>query len=97
MPSYVALMNWTDQGIKNFKDSVNRAEAAQAAFAQAGLAFKSLYWTVGQYDLIAIVDAPNGEALAAALLQLGAQGNLRSTTLRAFTADEMKGIIAKAG
>ncbi|HEY7968087.1 MAG TPA: GYD domain-containing protein [Solirubrobacteraceae bacterium] len=90
-------MNWTDQGIKSFKDSVDRAEAAEAAFAQAGLAFKGLYWTVGQYDLVAILDAPDGEALAAALLRLGAQGNLRTSTLRAFTADEMKGIIAKAG
>ena len=97
MPSYVALMNWTDQGIKSFKDSVDRAETAKAAFAQAGMTFESLHWTVGQYDLVAIVDAPDGETLAAALLRLGAQGNLRTTTLRAFTAEEMKGVIAKAG
>jgi uncharacterized protein with GYD domain len=96
VPSYVALMNWTDQGIRNFKDTVERAEAAEAAFAQAGVTFKSLYWTVGQYDLIATVDAPDSESLAAVLLRLGSQGNLRSTTLRAFTADEMKGVIAKA-
>jgi len=96
VPSYVALMNWTDQGIRNFKDTVDRAEAAEAAFAQAGVTFTSLYWTVGQYDIVATVDAPDSETLAAALLRLGAQGNLRSTTLRAFTADEMKGVIAKA-
>jgi len=97
VPTYIALMNWTDQGIRNFKDTVDRAEAAEAAFAQAGMAFKSLHWTVGQYDLVATLDAPDGETLAAGLLRLGAQGNLRSTTLRAFTADEMKGVIAKAG
>jgi uncharacterized protein with GYD domain len=96
VPTYAALMNWTDQGVKSFKDSVDRSEAAEAAFAQTGITFKGLYWTVGQYDLIAIIDAPDGETLAASLLRLGAQGNLRTTTLRAFAADEMKGIIAKA-
>ncbi len=96
MPSYVALMNWTDQGIKSYKDSVDRAEAAEASLGQAGLTFKSIHWTTGQYDLIAIIDAPDGETLAAALLRLGAQGNLRTVTMRAFTADEMRGVIAKA-
>ena len=97
MPTYVALMNWTDQGIKNFRDSVDRSNAAEAALAEAGVTFKSIHWTVGQYDLITTLDAPDDETLAAALLQVAAQGNLRSTTLRAFTADEMKGVIAKTG
>lgn len=97
MPTYVSLMNWTDQGIKNFRDSVDRAEAAATAFAGAGMTFESIHWTTGQYDLIAVIDAPDEETYAAASLRLGAQGNLRATTLRAFTAEEMKGIIAKAG
>jgi len=96
MPSYIALMNWTDQGVKNFKDSVDRADAAEVALSPAGIRFKDIYWTVGQYDLVATFEAPDEETLAAALLALAAQGNLRTTTLRAFTAGEMRAVIAKA-
>jgi uncharacterized protein with GYD domain len=96
MPNYVALMNWTDQGVKNFTASVERSEAAEAALGQAGVTFESLYWTIGVYDLVAVLEAPDEETLTASLLNLASQGNLRTTTLRAFTADEMKGIIAKA-
>jgi uncharacterized protein with GYD domain len=96
MPTYITLMNWTDQGVRSFKDSVERAAAAEVALSPAGIKFKDLYWTVGAYDVIATLEAPDEEALAAALLALAAQGNLRTTTLRAFTAAEMKGIIAKA-
>ena len=96
MPSYITLMNWTDQGVKSFKDSVDRAEAAEVALSPAGINFKDLYWTVGAYDLIATFEARDEETLASALLALAAQGNLRTTTLRAFTADEMRGVIAKA-
>ena len=96
MPSYITLMNWTDQGVKTFKESVDRADAAEVALSPAGIKFKDVYWTVGIYDVIATFEAPDEETLAAALLTLAAQGNLRTTTLRAFTADEMKGVIAKA-
>ena len=96
MPSYITLMNWTDQGVKSFKDSVDRAAVAEVALSPAGIKFKDLYWTVGAYDLIVTFEAPDEETLAAALLALAAQGNLRTTTLRAFTADEMRGVIAKA-
>src|SRR5665213_840951 len=96
MPSYITLMNWTDQGVKSFRDSVERAAAAEVALSPAGVKFKDLYWTVGAYDLIATLESPDEETLAAALLALAAQGNLRTTTLRAFTANEMKDVIAKA-
>ena len=96
VPSYITLMNRTDQGVKNFRDSVDRADTAEVALGPAGIKFKDLYWTVGAYDLIATFEAPDEETLAAALLALAAQGNLRTTTLRAFTADEMRGVIAKA-
>ena len=96
MPSYITLMNWTDQGVKSFRESIDRADAAEVALSPAGIKFKDLYWTVGAYDLIATFEAPDEETLAAALLALAAQGNLRTTTLRAFTADEMRGVIAKA-
>jgi uncharacterized protein with GYD domain len=96
MPSYITLMNWTDRGVKTFRDSVDRADAAEVALSPAGIRFKDLYWTVGAYDLVATFEAPDEETLAAALLTLAAQGNLRTTTLRAFSSDEMRGVIAKA-
>lgn len=96
MPSYIVLMNWTDQGVKSFKDSVDRADAAEIALSPAGIRFTDLRWTVGAHDLIATLEAPDEETLVAALLTLAAQGNLRTTTLRAFTAEEMRGVIAKA-
>ena len=68
MPSYVTLINWTDQGVKNFKDSVDRYEAAQEAMGQGGVSFKDIYWTVGPYDLVGIVEAPDDETATAALL-----------------------------
>lgn len=96
MPTYIALLNWTDQGVKSFRDTVDRAAAAEVALSPAGIKFKDLYWTIGPYDLIATLEAPDEEALTAALLALAAQGNLRTTTLRAFDAEEMRGVIAKA-
>jgi uncharacterized protein with GYD domain len=96
MPSYVVLMNWTDQGVKNFRDSVDRADTAEIVLSPVGIRFTDVRWTVGAYDVIATLEAPDEETLAAALLTLAAQGNLRTTTLRAFTAEEMRGVIAKA-
>jgi len=95
MPLFVTLMNWTDQGVKSFKDSVDRAEAAKSALRAQGVDLQQIYWTVGPYDIVSIVEAPDVETATAGLLSLAAQGNLRSTTLRALTADEMRGVIAK--
>ena len=97
MATYVVLIDWTEQGVANFKDSVDRYEAARGRFDDMGVTFKDSYWTLGAHDLVVTVDAPDDETLAAALLALASQGNLRTTTLRAFTADEMRGVIEKAG
>ena len=96
MPSYVTLINWTDQGVKNFKDTVDRYEAAQEAMSQGGVRFKEIYWTVGPYDLVGLVEAPDDETATAALLSVAGQGNIRTTTLRAFNASEMRSVIEKA-
>ena len=96
MPSYITLINWTDQGVKNFKDTVDRYEAVAQAMGGAGVKCKDIYWTVGPYDLVGIIDAPDDESVTAALLSAGGQGNIRTTTLRAFNASEMRGVIAKA-
>jgi uncharacterized protein with GYD domain len=97
MPHFVTLMNWTDQGVKAFRDSVDRAESARTALSAQGVNLKEIYWTIGQHDLVCIVEAPDAETATTALLKLASQGNLRTTTLRGFTADEMRAVIAKAG
>ena len=96
MATYVVLIDWTQQGVEHFKDSVDRYEAARSQFEEMGVRFKDVYWTLGSHDIVSIVDAPDSETLAAALLKLGSQGNLRTTTLRALSADEMRSVIAKA-
>ncbi|MFF8918642.1 GYD domain-containing protein [Streptomyces sp. NPDC015032] len=96
MPTYVTLLSWTDQGLRNYKDTAERAEAFESALQKLGAKLLSIYWTVGPYDLVAIVEAPDDETATAALLQLGEVGNVRSTTLRAFGPHEMERIVAKA-
>jgi uncharacterized protein with GYD domain len=96
MPTYIALIDWTDQGVRNFKDTVDRYEAAQSAFESLGVRFTDVRWTLGTHDIVATVEAPDDETLAAALLSVAGQGNIRTTTLRAFTGEEMRTIIAKA-
>jgi uncharacterized protein with GYD domain len=95
MPTYVGLLNWTEQGVKGAKDTVDRYEAAREAFAEMGITLREALWTTGAYDLVAIADAPDDETMAAAMLALAGAGNIRTTTMRAFTADEMRRVIAK--
>lgn len=96
MPTYVALLSWTDQGVRNYKDTAKRAEAFGSAVQKLGAKLLSIYWTIGPYDLVAVVEAPDDETATAALVQLGGVGNVRSTTLRAFDREEMERILAKA-
>ena len=96
MATYVILMNWTDQGIKDFKDSPSRADAGKEEMAKLGVTLKDIYWTVGQHDLVLICDSPDEESMTAALLRLGSAGNVRTTTLRAFTRPEFDGIADRA-
>jgi uncharacterized protein with GYD domain len=95
MARYVVLLNWTDQGIKNVKDTVNRAAAARQAFEKLGGRLIDAVWTLGQYDLVLTVEAPDDETLVAFNIQLGRLGNVRSTTLRAFGETEMQRILQK--
>ena len=97
MATYVALIDWTEKGVGNFKDTVDRYESARGQFEGMGITFKDIYWTLGAHDIVFVAEAPDDETVAAALLALGSQGNLRTTTLRAFDIDEMRGVIAKAG
>jgi uncharacterized protein with GYD domain len=97
VPKYVILMNWTDQGVANVKDTVNRYHAAKQLLESKGGSFEAIAWTIGPYDLVAIVDVPDEETGSAFNLQLAATGNLRSVTMRAFDESEMSGIIGRMG
>jgi uncharacterized protein with GYD domain len=97
MPTYVSLINWTEKGVAGFKDTVDRAEAGKELAKRFGGTLKEIYWTVGPYDIVTISEAPDDETATAFALSLAGQGNVRTTTLRAFSGDEMRGIIAKAG
>jgi uncharacterized protein with GYD domain len=96
MPTYIALIDWTEQGVQGFKDSVDRYEAAAGALEPLGVRFKDVYWTLGTHDIVAVMDAADDESLAAGLLAVAGQGNIRTTTLRAFSSDEMRSVISKA-
>jgi uncharacterized protein with GYD domain len=97
MPSYVTLINWTEQGVRNYKDSISRYVAVASAAEGLGVRFTDIFWTIGPYDVVAVVEAPDDESLAAVLLTAAAQGNIRTTTMRAFRGDEMRDVIGKTG
>ena len=97
MPTYVSLIRWTDQGIKNYKDTTSRAADFIKLVESKGGRVRETLWTVGEYDLVVVADFPDDEAGTAALLQVGSLGNVRSNTMRAFGADEMTAIIGKTG
>jgi uncharacterized protein with GYD domain len=96
MPRYVSLIDWTQEGVTSFKDTVDRYEAAQQQFEQLGVRFIDVYWTLGEHDIVAVVEAPDDETATAALLAVSSQGNLRTKTMRAFSPDEMRAVIDKA-
>jgi uncharacterized protein with GYD domain len=97
MPTYVSLINWTDQGIKNFRDTVRRAEDVRALAEKSGGQIRQMLWTLGEYDLVAVADFPDDETGTAVLLQIGAGGNVRTKTMRAFDAEQMSAIIQRTG
>jgi len=97
MATYIVLSNFTDQGIRNVKETTKRSDAVRELARKMGIETKSLYWTVGKYDVVATFEAPNDAAMTALCLALGAQGNVRTQTLRAFSKDEMSNVLGKLG
>jgi uncharacterized protein with GYD domain len=95
MGTYIALMNFTDQGIRNVKDSTKRADAVKEVAKKFGASMSQIYWTLGQFDLVAVIEAPNDETATAFSLAIGSAGNIRGQTLRAFSRDEMNGILGQ--
>jgi uncharacterized protein with GYD domain len=94
MPNYVVLLNWTQQGVENIKQSPARLDAAKKAFKEMGAKLKQIHLVMGRYDFVALVEAPDDETIARVALALGSKGSVRSETLRAFTEDEYRKIIA---
>ncbi len=93
MARYVVLVNWTEQGIRSVKETVSRSKAFRQAAKSMDCEIADICWTLGPYDIVSIVDAPNDEVVTRLGLILGMQGNVKTTTLRAFGESEMERII----
>ncbi len=97
MPTYVSLINWTDQGIRNIKDSPKRLDAAKKTLKDLGGELKSFYMTQGAFDAMFIVEVPSDDVLAKWLLKTGSAGNVRTTTVKAYTEGEYRKIMESLG
>ena len=97
MPTYVSLVNWTEQGIKTFPDTIRRAQDFSRFVQGSGGKVRELLWTVGEYDVVHISEFSDDEKALAAFLRLGSAGNVRSRTLRAFNVKEMEAVIRATG
>ncbi len=97
MATYIMLFNYTDQGIRGFKESPKRQEAARETARTFGVELKEIYLTMGLYDFVGIAEATEDQAVAKFALSLGALGNVRTTTLKAFTQAEFRDIVQSLG
>ncbi|TMH00851.1 MAG: GYD domain-containing protein [Betaproteobacteria bacterium] len=95
MVTYIVLTTFTDQGIRNAKDTTKRADAVRELAKKFGVTAKEFFWTLGSYDVVAIFEAPDDSSMTALGLAIGAQGNVRTQTLRAFSREEMNRVLAK--
>jgi uncharacterized protein with GYD domain len=89
MPTYISLVNWTQEGITNVKETLQRADRSAELAQKHGCTLGQLYWTVGPYDLISVFDAPDDESASAYGLEVGMRGEVRTTTLRAYDREEI--------
>ena len=96
MAHYVVLASYTEQGIKGIKDTSKRAKAFRDMAKASGVTIKEIYWTLGAYDVVLTMEAPNDETATALMYKTGALGNLKSHTLRAFSESEIDSILSKA-
>jgi uncharacterized protein with GYD domain len=96
MPTFICFLNWTDQGVKNAKESPKRYQAAKTVAEKLGGKVLSAYVTTGQYDVVSTVEMPNGEAMVKFATALSATGHVRTTTVRAYTPDEFGKLAAEA-
>ena len=94
MPTFITLVNWTDQGIKDVKGSPARLDAFKQAAESMGCKVTGFYLVTGEHDMVVVTEAPDGETAVKLSLATGSKGAVRTKTLRAFTEDEYRGIIA---
>ncbi|HKZ48393.1 MAG TPA: GYD domain-containing protein [Thermoplasmata archaeon] len=95
MGHYIILGKWTEQGIRNVKDAPKRVQAAKASIEKVGGKMHALYITMGKYDFVAVAEAPSDDAMMQFALATGMQGNVRTTTMRAWTSDDAAKVLAK--
>ncbi|MFS8063900.1 MAG: GYD domain-containing protein [Luteimonas sp.] len=95
MATYIALSRFTDQGIRSVKDTTKRAAAVQEAAGKLGANMTQIYWTLGRYDLVTIIEAADEKSATAFALAIGSAGNVRMETLRAFNREEMTDILGR--
>jgi uncharacterized protein with GYD domain len=93
MPTYIALLKWTQPGISKVKDSPARLAAGREEFRKAGIEMKDFYMTMGRYDMVCVLEAPDDESLAKGVLTLASQGSVSTETMRAFREDDYRKII----
>lgn len=97
MTTYIMLINWTEQGVKNVRESPKRLDAAKKLLGEMGGSFKEFYLTMGDYDMVAICDAPDDAVAARFALSLGSGGHVRTRTLKAFPEAAYREIINSLG
>ena len=95
MATYILLASYSEQGLKGIKDTVKRTEAVRDLAKKAGVSMQESYWTLGQYDVVAVFEAADDETMTAFSLSIAKLGNVKTQTLRAFSATEMTSILAK--
>jgi uncharacterized protein with GYD domain len=95
MITYIGLMNFTEKGIQGIKGTTQRAAAAKEVAGRFGVTMREIYWTMGEYDLVCVLDAADEQSLASFNLAIASQGNVRSQSLRAFNATEMDKVLAR--
>jgi uncharacterized protein with GYD domain len=97
MPRYVVTATWTDQGVRDATATLERARQVRQMLSELGAAMEQIYWTLGRYDVVTIMTAPDDETIAAGVLKISMSGGVRTEILRAFDESEMEGVLAKIG
>jgi uncharacterized protein with GYD domain len=95
MATYIVLRSFTDQGVRGAKDTAKRADAVKEQAKKFGVTVKEFFWTLGTYDVVGIFEAPDDASMTALGLAIGAAGNVRTQTMRAFSREEMNRVLAK--
>lgn len=97
MATYIVLTSFTDQGVRTVKDTAKRADGVKEMAKKFGVTVKEFYWTLGSYDVVGIFEAPDDASMTALGMTIGSGGNVRTQTMRAFSREEMNGVLAKLG